>query len=86
MKRSGVMHAARLEDSPRLQRVLAFLRRHGPATTIEIVKGCDVCAVNSIIAEIRANGFTVECHAVKGQRGVYRYELIEAAQMSLWAA
>lgn len=80
------MHAAKIADSPRLQKVLAFLRRHGPATTLEIVTGCQVCAVNSIIAEIRANGYTVNCQAVKGRRGVYRYELIEAAQLPLWKA
>jgi hypothetical protein len=80
------MHAAKIDDSPRLQKVRDFLRRNGSATTLEIIKGCNVCAVNSIIAELRANGFTVTCNAVKGQRGVYRYTLIEAAQLSLWAA
>lgn len=78
------MHAARIGESPRLQKVLAFLRRKGCATTREISHGCDVYAVNSIIAELRANGFTVSCTPVKGQRGVYRYELIEAAQMPLF--
>lgn len=77
------MHAARIEDSPRLQKVRDFLRRR-PATTLEIVQGCGVCAVNSIIAELRANGFVIDCSAVKGQRGVYRYSLIEAGQMSLF--
>lgn len=79
------MHAARIEDSPRLQKVLEFLRRKGSATTLEIVRGCDVCAVNSIIAEIRANGFLINCNAVKGQRGVYRYQLVETEQLSLFA-
>lgn len=78
------MHAAKLEDSPRLRKVLAFLRRHGPATTIQIVKGCEVCAVNSIIAELRSNGLTIKCGAVKGQRGVYQYTLVEAGQLPLF--
>lgn len=86
MTRTGTMHAAKLEDSPRLRKVLDYLRRTGPATTIQIVKGCDVCAVNSIIAELRSNGFVIICTAVKGQRGVYQYQLQEAPQMSLWAA
>jgi hypothetical protein len=80
----GTMHAAKLENSPRLQRVLAFLRRRGPATTLEIAQACTVCAVNSIVDELRANGFTINCQALKGQRGVYQYELIEAAQLSLF--
>ena len=78
------MHAAKIEDSPRLQKVRDFLRRNRGATTREISNACDVYAVNSIVAELRANGFTINCNPVKGQRGVYRYELIEAAQMSLF--
>jgi len=78
------MHAAKIDDSPRLQKVRDFLRRKGSATTMEIVKGCEVCAVNSIIAELRSNGFTVDCSPVKGQRGVYLYTLNEHAQMPLF--
>lgn len=78
------MHAAKLEDSPRLQKVLNFLRFHGVRTTMEIMQGCHVCAVNSIIAELRENGFTINCNAVKGQRGVYQYQLIEGEQPSLF--
>ena len=78
------MHAAKIDDSPRLQKVRDFLRRRGSATTREISNACDVYAVNSIVAELRANGFTVNCNPVKGQRGVYRYELIEAPQLPLF--
>lgn len=84
MARTGAMHAAKLENSPRLQRVLAYLRRNGPATTLQISQACIVCAVNSIIDELRANGYTIVCQALKGHRGVYQYELIEAAQLSLF--
>lgn len=77
------MHAARIEESPRLNRVLEYLRFHGPSTTMEIMLGCQVCAVNSIIAELRANGYIVTCQAVKGKRGVYSYRLIEGEQPSL---
>lgn len=84
MARTGKMHAANLEKSPRLQRVLAYLRRNGPATTLQISQACTVCAVNSIIDELRENGFTIVCQAVKGGRGVYQYELQEAAQLSLF--
>jgi hypothetical protein len=79
------MHAAKIDDSPRLQKVRDFLRRNkGGATTREISRGCDVYAVNSIIAELRVNGYTVDCNPVKGQRGVYRYILHEAGQMPLF--
>ncbi len=77
------MHAARIEESARLQKVLAYLRK-GPATTFEIMMGCGVCAVNSIVAELRANGKQVLCYPIKGKRGVYQYELIEADQLALF--
>jgi len=78
------MHSAKLENSPRLQRVLSFLRRSRKPTTREIIAACDVCAVNSIIAELKDNGFNIVCTAVKGEKGVYQYELIEADQLSLF--
>ncbi len=78
------MHAANLDDSPRLKKVLNYLRYYGVRTTMEIATGCHVCAVNSIIAELRENGFTVNCTAVKGQRGVYQYQLIEGEQPALF--
>lgn len=80
------MHAAKIDDSPRLQKVRDFLRRKGSATTREISNACDVYAVNSIIAELRANGFAVACNPVKGQRGVYLYTLNESAQMPLFGS
>jgi len=76
MSRPGRMHAAAIDRSPRLQRVLDYLRG-GPRTTLEIVRGCGVCAVNSVIAELRANGYQVDCSVVQGKRGVYLYELVE---------
>ena len=73
------MHAANLRSSERLQKVLDFLKNRGTegATTMEIVKGCGVCAVNSIIAELRQNGYTITCKQgnVDGAR-VARYKLI----------
>lgn len=78
--RTGKIHAAKLEASPRLQRVLAFLKARGSAgaTTREIVVECDVCAVNSIIDELRENGVLIACRAAgRTQDGanVYRYSL-----------
>jgi len=70
------MHFATIENSPRLRRVLEYLRG-GPRTTLEIVKACNVCAVNSAISELRCNDYDIDCSPVPGQRGVYMYELVE---------
>ena len=74
MSRKGNMHAATIDNSPRLRRVLEYLRG-GPRTTLQIVRACGVCAVNSAVAELRCNGFDIACRAVPGLRGVYEYEL-----------
>ena len=74
------MHAARLSESPRLQRVLDALRRHPKGlTTRGLILEADVCAVNSIAAELRANGIAVSCEPMPGAKGVYVYRLEEAA-------
>ena len=48
-----MMHAARLADSPRLQRVLEVLSDGREHSTLEISQQARVCAVNSCIAELR---------------------------------
>lgn len=68
------MHSARIENSDRLRRVLNVLCR-GPHTTLEIMREAQVCAVNSIVAELRANGIPVRCEC-KG-RGRFLYSLSE---------
>jgi hypothetical protein len=67
------MHAARLEHSERLRRVLAVLADGREHTTYEIVHAAQVCAVNSIIAELRANGRRIHC-ARRADRWYYRME------------
>lgn len=64
------MRAARIESSPRLQRVLWVLLDGAWHGTREIVQRADVCAVNSCIAELRANGVEIETRCT----GVGRYE------------
>ena len=72
-------HAARLERSARLQRVLVVLRAH-PAgiTTRELILFTGSCAPHSDVAELRANGYLVACDGV-GRTGdgrkVFRYTL-----------
>ena len=75
------MHAACLHRSPRLQRVHALLSDGVERTTLEIVAGAHVCAVNSCIAELRAhpNNFKINCRQVvdrnTGQR-TWRYRMV----------
>ena len=71
------MNAAKLSTSPRLQRVLKALREHGEMSTWDIMMTAAVCAVNSCIAELRANGAEISCACrvqPDGQRR-YFYEL-----------
>ncbi|TCS69747.1 hypothetical protein EDC61_11947 [Sulfuritortus calidifontis] len=68
------MKAARIEKSDRLQRVLALLEDRAWHSTLDIVIGAGVCAVNSCIAELRANGFPIACRRVGRERFEYRLE------------
>jgi biotin operon repressor len=69
------MHYARIESSDRLRKVLAMLSDMRPHSTMEIILAAEVCAVNSIIAELRMNGFTIDCHRQKGKMS-WEYTLI----------
>jgi len=73
-----MMNAARLENSPRLQRVAALLADGREYSTLDIVIGAGVCAVNSCVAELRANGFAIACRR-EGDRWLYRVEAKNAA-------
>ncbi len=55
------MKSANLENSDRLQRVDQLLADGLEYSTLEIVYGAQVCAVNSIIAELRDNGRDIRC-------------------------
>ncbi len=72
------MHAARLHHSGRLQRVHALLRDGRERSTFDIIRRARVCAVNSCIAELRANGARITCRQIVSVRGerifVYRME------------
>lgn len=57
----GSIHYARYVNSERLQRLLAFLLDGEKHTTLEIIQGAGVCAVNSAICELRRNGFSAYC-------------------------
>lgn len=64
-----MMHAARLEHSPRLQRVHDLLSDGREYSTFEIVHAAKVCAVNSIISELRDNGCEIKCRQIAGESG-----------------
>lgn len=69
------MHAARLYESPRLQRVANLLLRGDWFSTMHIAKKANVCAVNSIISELRANQWVVDCRVRSTQNGkVWQYK------------
>ena len=55
------MNAAKLEKSDRLQRVDALLRSGKQYSTLEIIQQANVCAVNSVVAELKANGRAITC-------------------------
>lgn len=67
------MNAADIEKSDRLRRVLTVLSDGGERTTLDIIAYARVCAVNSCIAELRANGFDIRCRR-EGDKWFYRLE------------
>lgn len=67
------MNAASIESSDRLNRVLDLLSHGGEFTTLDIIKSANVCAVNSIIAELRQNGFDIDCQR-RGDKWFYKLE------------
>lgn len=62
-------HAARIESSDRLQRVAAYLSDHEWRSTMDIIQACNVCAINSIIFELRRNGYVIETRRMTTPEG-----------------
>ena len=75
------MHAANADKSRRLCRTLAILRAHPDGlTTMELISWTGSVAPHSDAAELRANGYNVECryHGTTPEgRRVYRYRLVQ---------
>lgn len=65
------MNAAKLDKSDRLQRVLKLLKKGGEFSTLDIVTMAHVCAVNSVVAELRQHGYNINCQR-RGDRWFYR--------------
>lgn len=68
-------HAASIETSERLQKVLDVLQDRQWHSTLEIMQRTFLCAVGSAISELRANGISVECRCAG--HGKYEYRLID---------
>jgi hypothetical protein len=67
------MNAARISSSERLQRVDALLSDGREYSTLEIIINAQVCAVNSIVSELRHNGRAISCRRT-GDVWYYRKE------------
>lgn len=65
------MNFGRLSHSDRLRRVDRLLADGRAYSTREIIQEAQVCAVNSIVSELRANGRDISC-VRKGDVWFYR--------------
>ena len=75
-KKLRVMHAARISKSPRLRRVHDVLKDGKEHSTLAILQEARVCAVNSIIAELRHNGARIDCKTLgSGEARVFLYRM-----------
>ena len=75
------MHAAKLDKSDRLKRTVKAMvharERGAELSTRGIMREANVCAVNSVISELRANGFNITAK----RRGKYwYYSLVEGSE------
>ena len=60
------MHAARLDRSPRLQRVHACLLDGAEHTTLEIAITAQTVCPGTCVSELRAQGAHIECRRLVG--------------------
>ena len=65
------MNSASLSTSKRLQRVATLLSDGREHSTRDIMRGANVCAVNSCVAELRDNGRDIVCF-MRGGIWLYR--------------
>jgi hypothetical protein len=77
------MHHARIEYSDRLQRTLRVLQEaDGEISTYELTRRAKICALSSVISELRENGAVITCRQVveNGQRRFF-YTLIKSPEL-----
>lgn len=74
------MHAARLSRSPRLKRVHDLLKDGVERSTMDIDRRANVCAVGTLISELRRNGAVIECRQEVTPTGrVFLYRMTRPA-------
>lgn len=66
------MHSANVETSSRLQAVHNVLKDGKSHSTLDLIRESGMCAINSIISELRRNGIGVKCER---DGRIYRYSL-----------
>lgn len=73
-KRRG-MHYAKVEDSPRLQRVLAVLAEGNWHSTFNLNMNACVTSAGTAIAELKRNGYVIERQRIEGSQS-FEYRLL----------
>jgi len=74
------MHHASLHKSPRLRRTLKVLQQaKGEVSTLDLSRKANICAVSTVVAELRENGAEIICRQVviNGERRFY-YTLLKS--------
>lgn len=84
-------HYAKLENSPRLQRMYNFLVQRGAegATTIEVDRICNIPNPGCAKSELVMNGIMIDCQyegVNENGRDIYRYKFIKDSRTEKVAA
>jgi hypothetical protein len=67
-----MIHAANADKSNRLQRVLRLLSDGKQHSTLEVQQRAKVCNAHTCKAELKANGYEIDCKCIGRGRFVYR--------------
>lgn len=75
-------HYAKLETSPRLQKLYGFLQERGTvgATSMEIVAHCAIVNPGCSVSELAKNGIIIECKpdgVTEGGQRKFRYTFVK---------
>ena len=78
------MKHRKLATNANLQRVMRVLREaKGPISTMELIREARICAVNSVIAELRENGAEITCkQVVEDGKRRWEYTLMKSPGLS----
>jgi hypothetical protein len=80
----ATIHAARLDDSPELQRLARVLATGGEYSTMELIHATQIAAAPTRCSELRANGIPVECDArwsAERRKNIYYYRAADPAAL-----